>query len=274
MKTIDGRKMAKELREELAANIRECSTPPKLGVLLVGNDQASHLYVNLKEKAAAEVGIETDIKRLPEDTPDERLEEIILSWNADPTVHGILIQLPLPKGSNANRLIATIDPKKDADGFHPQTIQALMEDRAEILSPVHEATLRMIAATGIHPQEKAATILANSETFAKPLAKLLQKAGFITAIMHPDELDTEVILSSNVLISAIGRPKFIRKDLVRPGMIIIDIGVSKDEHGTVCGDADAHDLKEIDGWITPVPGGIGPMTIALLLKNVYRLSQQ
>ena len=274
MKTIDGKAIAKRLRDDLAKEIAESDTKPKLGVLLIGDDPASHVYVNLKEKAAHEVGIETDVQRLPADTPDERLEEIIRTWNADNSVSGILIQLPLPKGHDTDRIISVIDPKKDADGFHPETIRALEEGRATILSPVHEAVLRLIADTGFDPRNKATTILANSETFAKPLAKLLQKAGFITAIMDPDELDVDVLKTSDVIVSAIGRPHFIKKDLVRPGTIIIDVGITKDELGKIHGDADANDLEDVDGWITPVPGGIGPMTIALLLKNVYRLDSR
>lgn len=247
-------------------------SPPGLGVLLVGDDAASHLYVNLKEKAAKSAGIHTDIQRLPANISDETLEQIIHAWNAEPTIHGILIQLPLPKGHDTDRLIAAINPKKDVDGFHPQTIMALETGNATILSPVHEAVLRLIAATGLDPRNKAATILANSEIFSKPLTHTLQRAGFITAVMDPDMLDADVLRTSDVIVSAVGRPGIIGPDIVKPNAVIIDVGTTKNEHGQVKGDADTDALKNTPGHLSPVPGGVGPLTVALLLKNTVRLA--
>jgi methylenetetrahydrofolate dehydrogenase (NADP+) / methenyltetrahydrofolate cyclohydrolase len=268
MKMINGRALAAEIREETKRDVSALATAPGLGVLLIGDDPASRVYVGLKEKAAAEVGIKTDIRRLDASTPDADLIEIIRGWNASADVDGIIVQLPLPAGHDENRLIAEIDPKKDVDGFHPENIAALLRGSSTILSPVHEAVLRCIGLTRIDPRGASAAILANSETFAAPLAYLLQRAGFTTAIMHPDALDGELLHESNVIVSAVGRAGFIGRDLVAPGTVIIDVGTSRGADGKIHGDTDSAALAEMDGWMTPVPGGIGPMTVALLLKNV------
>jgi methylenetetrahydrofolate dehydrogenase (NADP+)/methenyltetrahydrofolate cyclohydrolase len=268
MKRIDGRAIADGIRAELKKEVSIMPNPPGLGVLLIGDDPASHVYVNLKEKAATDIGIKTDIRRLPATTSDSEMIRIIATWNADPTISGIIVQLPLPDGHDVDRIIAAIDPKKDADGFHPTNIAALLRGEASVISPVHEAVLRLIAATGIDPKSKSATIIANSSVFADPLAHLLQRAGFVTAIIHPEALNADTLKTSNVVITAVGRVGFIGRDLIAPGVILIDVGTSRNEHGKICGDADADALSDVDGWITPVPGGIGPMTVALLLKNV------
>ncbi|MBD3251565.1 bifunctional 5,10-methylene-tetrahydrofolate dehydrogenase/5,10-methylene-tetrahydrofolate cyclohydrolase [Candidatus Uhrbacteria bacterium] len=268
MKPIDGRALAKQIREQVKAQIEPLQITPKLGVMLVGDDPASHLYVSLKEKAAAEVGILTDVRKLSAEKTDEEIMRVIMEWNDDPEVHGVLVQLPLPEGHDTERIIAEIDPKKDVDGFHPTNIERLMKDASTILSPVHAAVVHLLGATGFDPTHKSATILANSDTFAEPLAHILQKAGMITAMMDPRVLDTELLKSSDVIVSAIGRTKFIGPDLVKPGAVIIDVGITKQEDGKIYGDADQQALETTEGWVSPVPGGVGPMTIALLLKNV------
>ncbi|MEN9558105.1 MAG: 5,10-methylene-tetrahydrofolate dehydrogenase/Methenyl tetrahydrofolate cyclohydrolase [Candidatus Parcubacteria bacterium] len=272
MTLIDGKALAQTIHNEVAHDVATLSSPPGLGVLLVGDDDASHVYVNLKEKAAKKAGIHTDIQRLPAEVSDDALEQVIRVWNGEPTIHGILLQLPLPPGHDTDRLIAAIDPAKDVDGFHPETIRRLREGQASIISPVHEAVLRLIAASGLDPRQKACTILANSDTFSAPLAYLLQRAGFVTAVMHPEVLDARVLQTSDVIVSAVGRAGFIGPDLVKPGAVLVDVGTTKDALGRVCGDMDAAALATTPGFLTPVPGGVGPMTVALLLKNLVRLS--
>lgn len=272
MKPIDGKTLAAAIRADVKKAVAELPSPPGLGVLLVGDDPASRVYVNLKEKASAEAGVRTDIRRVPATVSDDDLEGIIRDWNADASLHGILIQLPLPPGHDTDRLIRVIDPAKDVDGFHPETVRRLLVDGNAIIAPVHEAVLRLIASTSLDPRGKAATVLANSDVFADPLIHLLQRAGFLTAKMYPDMLDGDVLRTSDVIVTAVGRPGFLGADLVKNGTIIIDVGTSKNEMGTVCGDADAASLTHIDGWLTPVPGGVGPMTVALLLKNVLELA--
>lgn len=271
MKTIDGRAMAQKIRNEVRSEIQSSGRSFGLGVLLVGDDPASRVYVGLKEKAANEVGIRTDIRRLDAMTPDEQLVDIIHSWNEDSEIQGVLVQLPLPTGHDTDVIIRAIDPRKDVDGFHPENIEKANIGESIILPPVHEAVVRLIAETGLDPRNKSATILANSETFSKPLSRLLQRTGFITALMHPDALDTDILRTSDVIITAIGRPGFLGSDLVRSGTVVIDVGITKGDDGKVCGDADTASLSSLDGWLTPVPGGVGPMTVALLLKNVVRL---
>ncbi|MFA5129631.1 MAG: bifunctional 5,10-methylenetetrahydrofolate dehydrogenase/5,10-methenyltetrahydrofolate cyclohydrolase [Patescibacteria group bacterium] len=271
MKLIDGRAMAQKIREDIREEIQGLPSSPGLGVLLVGDDPASAIYVNLKERAAQEAGITTDIRRLPATTSDAELITIIKEWNKNASIDGILVQLPLPQGHNADAVIAEMDPEKDVDGFHPSSIAASEVGASPILSPVYEAIVRCLGATDLDPRGASAVILANSDTFAKPLSRLLQRIGLVTAIMDPDELDSQLLRTTKVIISAIGRCHFIKADLVSPGSIIIDVGTSHDIHGKVCGDADAVSLAPVDGWLTPVPGGIGPMTVALLLKNVVSL---
>jgi methylenetetrahydrofolate dehydrogenase (NADP+) / methenyltetrahydrofolate cyclohydrolase len=273
MKRIDGRALAATIREEVRNEINTKDLHPGLGVLLVGDDPASHLYVQLKENAARDVGITTDIRRVAATVRDEELINIIQDWNADANINGILIQLPLPTGHNTDAIVAAMDPKKDADGFHPVTVKKLQQGDAVILPPVHEAVLRLIAATGTDPRGKSVTVLANSQIFADPLTHLLQKAGCITRTMHPDELDGDILRSSDIIVSAVGRAGFLGPDLVQPGAIVIDVGTSRDEvTGQIRGDADVAAFEQTDGWITPVPGGVGPMTVALLLKNVLTLT--
>lgn len=273
MTPINGKALANTIRAQVKEAAAQLPTPPGLGVLLVGDDPASHTYVNLKEKAAKEAGIHTDIQRVPASTSDDALEQVIQHWNNDPAIHGILIQLPLPPGHDTARLVNAMNPAKDVDGFHPKTIAALESEHATILSPVHEAVMRLIAATGMDPREKAATVIANSDTFSAPLTHLLKRAGFMTAVMHPDALDGEILRTSHVIISAVGRPGFIGADLVQPGAVVIDVGTTKDAQGRVRGDADAQALASIPGHLTPVPGGVGPLTVALLLKNTLELAK-
>lgn len=270
MNILDGRAMAQAIREEVRTSIEASGRSFGLGVLLVGDDEASRVYVGLKEKAAAEVGVKTDIRRLSAFVTDDELIAMIESWNREESIHGILVQLPLPQGHDTDRIIAAIDPLKDVDGFHPVNIEKANAGELPMLPPVHEAVLRFIAAAGMDPRGKAATVLANSDVFSAPLERVLRKVGFITAAMHPDELDTEILRTSNVIITAIGRPGFLGADLVSPGTVVIDVGITKGEDGKVRGDADAKSLESVEGWLTPVPGGVGPMTVALLLKNVLR----
>ncbi len=273
MKHIDGRSLAAATRAEIAATITEHHLQPRLGVLLVGEDPSSELYVRLKEKAAAEVGVTTDIKRLPSSTPDDDLFTQIDLWNADPTVHGILVQLPLPEGHDTDAIIQRIAPTKDADGFHPTNIEALISGTGTIISPLHEGILRLIASTDVHIHTASVVLIGNSDIFLRPLAYLLKKAGAIVTTMQPDELDRRTLLTSQIIISAVGKPKLISRDVVASGTCVIDVGTTTQPDGRVVGDVDAESLEPLNGWLTPVPGGVGPMTIAMLLKNVTQFAK-
>lgn len=264
MNLIDGRDLAKNIREELKKEIAASGKTPKLGVILVGEDSASRLYVDLKEKAATEVGIAMDIRRLPAATSDEELKNVIEAWNRDASVHGILIQLPLPDGHDTDAIIRAIDPKKDADGFHPAN--------AENIPPLHEGILRLIASTGIDLRGTRATIIANSDVFSKPLERLLKKAGCFIAILSPDDLHAPTLRDSRILVTAVGRAKFLTREHIPPNAVVIDVGTNRLPDGTVVGDVHADSVNDLPGWLTPVPGGVGPMTIAMLLKNVVALA--
>jgi methylenetetrahydrofolate dehydrogenase (NADP+)/methenyltetrahydrofolate cyclohydrolase len=274
MKIIDGKTLAAELRAELKKEIAESGLRPKLGVLLVGENPASHLYVKLKEKAAAEAGIETDIRRLPSTAADEELFEIIRGWNDDEAIHGILVQLPLPAGHDTDAVVNSILPRKDADGFHPKNLDALYAGEGRIVPPLHEGILRLIGQTDVMPNLAHAVIIANSEIFAKPLEFLLKKAGAFVQTFGPDDAEREAALTeADIIVIAVGRTNSLKRNLVKSGACIIDVGTNKTEDGRTVGDVDAESLRDIPGWLSPVPGGVGPMTIAMLLKTVFELAK-
>lgn len=271
MQRIDGKKLANEICEELKKEIQTKRLSLKLGVLLVGENPASTLYVALKEKAATEMGISTDVRRMPAHTSDHELKQIIKNWNADSRIHGILVQLPLPNGHDTDAIINEIDPKKDVDGFHPKTRADLYAGKSKTLSPVHEGILRLIATTGIQMNGARTAIIAKSDIFSKPLEYILRKAGNFVTVLSPDELDRKTLLTSNIIITAAGRAHFLNRSVIPSGAVVIDVGINRMPDGSLVGDVDAQSVTQLAGWITPVPGGVGPMTIAMLLRNVIEL---
>ncbi len=274
MQRINGREIASRIRDEIREEIRSKQLSPKLCVILVGEDPASHLYVNLKEKAATEVGIATDIRRLPSTTSNDELIKIISEWNRDATVHGILVQLPLPEGHDTDAIIRAVDPTKDADGFHPENITALLDGRGTIVPPLHEGIVRLIASTGISMHGTRATIIAKSDIFSKPLEYLLKKTGTFTAVLAPDDLHAPTLRDSHIIVTAVGNAGFLTRDHIPPNAVVIDVGTSRLADGKIVGDVDAESVKNLPGWLSPVPGGVGPMTIAMLLKNVVSLGRR
>lgn len=273
MTPINGRALAAAIRAEIKQDITSLGFQPKLAVLLVGDDPASHLYVSLKEKAAAEVGILTQGRTLPSTTTTDELIAIIREWNTDSTVDGILIQLPLPQGIDEDTVIAAMDKAKDADGFHPKNVKALEAGHGNIIPPVHEGILRLIGATDVVPNGAQAALIANSEVFAAPLAHLLRKSGAVVEFFKPDEIDRETLAKAEIVVIAVGRAGFLKRGMVSPGVCIIDVGTNRVGEKKVVGDVDAESLKDVPGWLSPVPGGVGPMTIAMLLKNVVHLAK-
>lgn len=270
MQKIPGKKIADQILDDLKAEISDKQMKPKLGVLLVGDDQASHIYVSLKEKAAHDIGIQTDVRRLPGLTPDEEIKKIIKLWNVDKNIHGILIQMPLPQEHDADSIIQTMDPKKDVDGFHPQHITDLYAGQARLLSPLHEGILRLMAATPIKPNHALAIILANSHTFADPLKYILEKAGATVEVMLSKEKDDRRLRQADIIIVAVGQLNFLTSNGLKPGACVIDVGINKTPDNKVRGDFDSRSCAEMDGWFSPVPGGVGPMTVALLMQNVVK----
>lgn len=274
MQLIDGKQLASTIQAEVATEIQQLPFTPAFAVILVGTDAASETYVALKEKAAKSVGIHAHIYRFDADCPDEQLLHCIRELNTNPAIHGILIQLPLPPGHDTDALIAEMNPAKDVDGFHPENVRALLASEATILSPVHEGVLRLIAATGIDARQKRVALIAKSDIFVTPLSYILKRAGFFVDRMAPQELDERALHAADVVIIAAGIPYLLNASMVKDSAIIIDVGITRLPDGRVVGDADAESFQQKNGWLTPVPGGVGPMTVALLLKNVVTLAKQ
>ncbi len=278
MQRIPGREIADEILDGLKKEIATKNLHPRLGVLLVGNDPASDLYVTLKQKAAQRIGIRTDIKKLPAETPDQKLLEIIQTWNKDPEVNGILIQLPLPEGHDTDALIAAINPKKDADGFHPKNLEALKNASAKIIPPLHEGILRLIASTNVTPNHSLAIIVANSHLFADPLKYILEKAGATVKVMiakdtsRSHSVDDAELREADIIVVAVGKPGFLTSNSVQDGAVVIDVGTNKTSDGKVRGDFNPEGTDHMQGWYSPVPGGVGPMTVAMLMKTVKEMA--
>jgi len=271
MNIIDGKKIAAEIRAEIKKEITELGITPGLAVILVGADPASHLYVGLKEKAAAEVGIHFEKYLFFATEPEEKIIAKIQELNARPDIHGIIVQLPLPQNYDENKIIAAIDLKKDADGFHPENIKKLLGGAQEIIPPVISGVLKLIESTGTELVNKKIAILVNSEILAKPLQKILE-GNDIATIIAPENITTQ-IADADIVISALGRAKFIIANAIKPGAILIDVGTTRMEDGKTVGDVDFESTAIKAGWITPVPGGVGPMTVAILLQNVLKLAK-
>lgn len=274
MQLIDGKALATTIREEVAEDVRALARAPRLNVMLVGKDPASHLYVSLKKKAGEAAGIRVDVHTFDATSNEAELFSNINEWNADDDVSGILIQLPLPDGFDESKIVSRMDPKKDADGFHPQTIAALMSGEPTIISPVHEGVLRLIAQTNVKLAGAQVVILANSKEFSDPLVRLFSTAGASANVMSPDDVNRERLAEADIVVTAIGRAGFVHANMVKPDVVIIDVGTNKNNEGKTVGDADFESFRNADAWITPVPGGVGPMTVALLLRNVVTLAKQ
>lgn len=273
MHLIDGKTLAATLQADLQALLKTSGLHPRLAVLLVGNDPASALYVKLKKKAAEEIGIQVDITHKDDTCSTADLIALIEGWNQDPAIDGILVQLPLPAAYDEQKVIDAMAAKKDADGFHPENIAALAQGKATIIPPVHEGILRLISQAPVHVNGARTVIIGNSEIFTKPLERLLTTAGSLVTRLGPDDLSRSEVKAADIVISAVGSARFIKPVHVKDGAVLIDVGTTTLENNKIAGDVDRHAFEETDCWITPVPGGVGPMTIAQLLWNVYALAK-
>jgi methylenetetrahydrofolate dehydrogenase (NADP+)/methenyltetrahydrofolate cyclohydrolase len=283
MQIIDGKALAASIREAVADDVKTSGLTPRLNVMLVGGDPASHLYVSLKKKAGEEAGIRVDVHGFEATVGEDELLATIDAWNADSDVDAILIQLPLParqgyevaggpQGFDETKIVSYMDPAKDADGFHPKTVEALMRGEPSIVSPVHEGVLRLIAQTDAKMAGAQVVILANSKIFADPLARLLSTAGASVDVMDPDDLDRDRLKEVDIVVTAIGRAGFVHASMLKDDVVLIDVGTNKNDEGKTVGDAEFESFRKTESRITPVPGGVGPMTIALLLRNVFKLA--
>ncbi len=273
MQIIDGKALAKQIREKVKTDIQTMDIRPGLAVILVGADPASHLYVSKKEKACVEAGIHFEKYLYFYTEPQEKIIERIKTLNERDDIHGILVQLPLPYQFDRDKVIQTIDPQKDIDGFHPENIKALLDGKPHIISPIHSGVITLIESTDIKFKNKNCLIIANTDTFSKPLSSLLEARGVkCETLLTPfDKIDSK-IKKADIVVSAIGKPQFILGDWFKDNTVAIDCGTNQiNEH--VVGDIDFESTKQKNGFITPVPGGVGPMTIAMLLENVVKLSK-
>ena len=269
---IDGKalaaKMRGELKEKVSAFCAERGKDIGLAVVLVGEDPASQVYVRNKIKACEEVGIRSFAYRLPEDTSEEQLSSLIEELVASENVHGILVQLPLPKHLNERRILRLIPPAKDVDGFCAENIGNLAMNRETIVSCTPYGVMKMLEEYKIDPKGKRAVVLGRSNIVGKPMAMLLLNADATVTVCHSKTQDLKAICAqADILVVAIGRAKFVGADMVKEGAVVIDVGMDRDENGKLCGDVDFDAVKDKASYITPVPGGVGPMTITMLLYN-------
>ena len=282
---IDGKQVAKDIRAELEAQVRhlkaEKGIVPGLAVVLVGEDPASQSYVTAKEKACAEIGIYSDDNRLPAETSEEELLALISKLNADPKIHGILVQLPLPKHIDESRVIMAISPEKDVDGFHPVSVGKMVIGEKTFLPCTPHGVLQLLLRSGVKLDGAEVVVVGRSNIVGKPLANLLlQKSPYGNAtvtVCHTRTKDLAAhTLRADIVIAAAGRPKTITADMIRPGAVVINVGVNRVADATakkgyrLVGDVDYLPVKEKASLITPVPGGVGPMTITMLLANTVQ----
>ena len=268
---LDGKALAAEIRAEVKAQVddlQQKGVHTALAVVLVGDDPASQVYVRNKIKACGEASIKSLEFRMPSETTQEALLAKIAELNADDTVDGILVQLPLPRQINAEAVIAAIDPAKDVDGFHTANAGALVTGKEGFVPCTPFGVMRLIEKSGVDPAGKAAVIVGRSNIVGKPMALLLLAANATVTVAHSKTPDLGAVTrTADILVAAVGRAKLIKADMVKPGAVVIDVGMNRDENGKLCGDVDFASVKDVAGHITPVPGGVGPMTIAMLLQN-------
>ena len=271
---IDGKKISAQIRgsikEETARFIAETGVTPGLAVILVGSDPASQIYVRNKKKACEEVGFKSFEYLMPESATEEELKELVNKLNHTSEVHGILCQLPLPKHISEKAVIESISPMKDVDAFHPANVGRIMTGDYNFLPCTPAGIMELIKSTGVEIAGKKCVVVGRSNIVGKPMAMLLLHANGTVTMCHSKTADLKKeCLEADILIVATGKAKMIKADMVKPGAVVIDVGMDRDENGKLCGDVDFDEVSKVAGYITPVPGGVGPMTIAMLMRNTY-----
>ncbi|MDE6411818.1 MAG: bifunctional methylenetetrahydrofolate dehydrogenase/methenyltetrahydrofolate cyclohydrolase FolD [Clostridia bacterium] len=272
---LDGKRVAAEIRGELREKVALMKKKPALAVVLVGNDPASEVYVKGKIKACEEVGIISYSYRLPENSTQKEVEKLVASLVKKKAIHGILVQLPLPKGLDADKILKLIPPEKDVDGFSSANFGkiALGEDGVSACTPL--GVMELMKRYGIEVKGKRAVVVGRSKIVGRPLAMLLLNRDATVTICHSKtENLKEECLRADILIAAIGKERFITADMVKEGAVVVDVGINRSENGKLYGDVDFENVKEKAAYITPVPGGVGPMTIAMLMKNTVDAAEK
>ena len=271
MAIIDGKAVSRAVREQVAAEtaqLKEKGIVPGLAVIIVGEDPASQVYVNNKEKACAEVGFFSEKFALPESTTQQELNALVEELNARKDINGILCQLPLPSHLNDKDVINLISPEKDVDAFHPVNVGAIMIGDYNFLPCTPAGVMELIHSTGVDISGKKAVVIVRSNIVGKPMAMLLLHENATVEITHSKTKNlSEITSQADILVAAIGKAKFVTADMIKEGAVVIDVGMNRDENGKLCGDVDFASAADKCSFITPVPGGVGPMTISMLMKN-------
>ncbi len=268
---IDGREVSRQVRERVSAETEELKkkgVTPGLAVIIVGEDPASQVYVRNKERACEEVGFYSEKFALPESTTQQELNALVKELNGRKEINGILCQLPLPKHLDDKEVINLIDPIKDVDAFHPVNVGAIMIGDYNFLPCTPAGVMELIHSTGTDISGKKAVVIGRSNIVGKPMAMLLLHENATVEITHSKTNNlADEASKADILIAAVGKAKFVTADMVKDGAVVIDVGMNRDENGRLCGDVDFDSVKEKCSYITPVPGGVGPMTISMLMQN-------
>jgi methylenetetrahydrofolate dehydrogenase (NADP+)/methenyltetrahydrofolate cyclohydrolase len=271
---LDGKALAAAVRasvKETVARLAARGVRPGLAVILAGDNPASAVYVRNKARACEETGVRSEVHRYGADVTERALLDRVAALNADPGVHGILVQLPLPGRINARRVLEAVAPAKDIDGFHFENLGALVAGQPKFVPCTPAAVVRLIEHAGVTLAGRHAVVIGRSSIVGRPLALLLLQKDATVTICHSKTMELHKLTrEADVLVAAVGRPKLVAAAMVKPGACVIDVGINRLADGTLAGDVDFDAVKNVAGWITPVPGGVGPMTIALLLENCVR----
>ncbi len=275
---IDGNALSKQLRAEVAARaaaLRARGIVPGLAVVLVGENPASQVYVRNKVKACQDSGLHSVLEQYPATLSEAELLARVDALNRDPAIHGILVQLPLPAHIDAQKVIEAISPEKDVDGFHVASAGALMVGQPGFWPCTPYGCMKMLESIGYELKGKHAVVIGRSNIVGKPMALMLLQKNATVTICHSGTQDLKALtLQADVVVAAVGKRNVLTADMVKPGAVVIDVGMNRNDEGKLCGDVDFAGVKEVAGWITPVPGGVGPMTITMLLVNTLEAAER
>ncbi|MEO8716832.1 MAG: bifunctional methylenetetrahydrofolate dehydrogenase/methenyltetrahydrofolate cyclohydrolase FolD [Burkholderiales bacterium] len=276
-KIIDGKALAAQLRAALKPAVEALAARgarPGLAAIVVGGNPASHVYLRNKVRACEETGVRSELHELPADAAEGAVLERIAALNADSQVHGILVQLPLPQGVDAERVLAAVAPEKDVDGFHAHNLGLLLRGRPRFVPCTPAGVMRLLEHAAVPLAGRHAVVIGRSSIVGKPLALLLLQKNATVTICHSKTGDLAALArAAEVLVAAAGEPRLVRADMVKPGACVVDVGIHRDADGKLIGDVDTAAVAQRAGWITPVPGGVGPMTVAMLVANTIRATE-
>lgn len=274
-KLIDGKAISTAIKNELKKEVADNNIKATLAVIQVGNDPASSVYVGNKKKACEYIGIGSASYELPEETSEEELLKLIDDLNADDSINGILVQLPVPKHIDDKKIIERISPLKDVDGFHPESVGNLCIGRDGFVSCTPAGIIELLKRSDITIEGKECVVIGRSNIVGKPMALLLIANNGTVTVCHSKTKDLKTVCKrADILVAAVGKPKMINSEYIKEGAVVIDVGIHRMENGKLCGDVDFDDVKDIVSAITPVPGGVGPMTIAMLMANCVKAAKR